>query len=134
MSKVNSVDVCGLSLFPNPLFGFFNFVSNFYFSVLSQSFFLYVSFLASSSVQGSVNSNKESSTISSSTNATSLMSKALAGFGSASPAKPKSTASPLGAAVVAAAQAQAASEAKQQHSPTAKAVANVVSGRYTMLA
>ena len=61
------------------------------------------------------------------------MSKALAGFGSASPAKPKTTASPLGAAVVAAAQAQAASEAKQQHSPTAKAVANVVTGRYLQM-
>ena len=97
---------------------------------------LYLSFLASSSsVLGSstVNNIKES-TISPSSNATSLMSKALAGFGTASPAKPKSTASPLGAAVVAAAQAQAASEAKQQHSPTAKAVANVVTGRYAMLA
>jgi len=61
------------------------------------------------------------------------MSKALAGFGSGSAAKPKSTASPLGAAVVAAAQAQAAAEAKQQ-SPTAKAVvANVASGRYAIL-
>jgi hypothetical protein len=59
------------------------------------------------------------------------MSKALAGFGTASPAKPKSAASPLGAAVVAAAQAQAASEAKQQQSPTAKAVASVVTGSYS---
>ena len=42
------------------------------------------------------------------------MSKALAGFGTGS-SKPKSGAGPLGAAVVAAAQAQAASEAKQQH-------------------
>jgi len=87
-------------------------------------------------MQGSatINSVKDSSSNSQSApNATSLMSKALAGFGTGSPAKPKSAASPLGASIVAAAQAQAASEAKQQQqqSPTAKAVAaNVVTGRY----
>ena len=47
------------------------------------------------------------------------MSKALAGFGTGS-SKPKSSAGPLGAAVVAAAQAQQAAEAaKQQHSMAA---------------
>ena len=57
--------------------------------------------------------------------ATSLMSKALAGFGTGSSSnKPKS--SGIGAAVVAAAQAQAASEAKQQQQhPMAAANANV---------
>ena len=58
--------------------------------------------------------------------ATSLMSKALAGFGTAAPSKPKSSAGPLGAAVVAAAQAQAATEAKQQHQMAA-AVQNSIS-------
>ena len=58
--------------------------------------------------------------------ATSLMSKALAGFGTGSSSnKPKS--SGIGAAVVAAAQAQAASEAKQQQQQhqMANAVNNV---------
>lgn len=105
---------------------------------MSQSFFLHLSFLVtSSSGHGSasaVNSIKETSnSVSPSSNASSLMSKALAGFGSASPAKPKASASPLGAAVVAAAQAQAASEAKQQPSPTAKAVTNVVTGSYSKM-
>ena len=61
--------------------------------------------------------------------ATSLMSKALAGFGTGGPSKPKSSASGIGAAVVAAAQAQAASEAKQQqqHQMAAAAVQNNIS-------
>ena len=60
--------------------------------------------------------------------ATSLMSKALAGFGTAAPSKPKSSAGPLGAAVVAAAQAQAATEAKQQQQhQMAAAVQNSIS-------
>ena len=64
--------------------------------------------------------------------ATSLMSKALAGFGTAAPSKPKSSAGPLGAAVVAAAQAQAASEAKQQQQhQMAAAVQNSISSTRT---
>ena len=56
--------------------------------------------------------------------ATSLMSKALAGFGTGSSSnKPKS--SGIGAAVVAAAQAQAASEAKQQQQHQMAAANNV---------
>ena len=93
---------------------------------------LYLSFLASSHGSPTVNNIKDSSNIQPAPNATTLMSKALAGFGTGSPAKPKSAASPLGAAVVAAAQAQAVSEAKQQQSPTAKAVTNVVTGRYVL--
>ena len=58
------------------------------------------------------------------------MSKALAGFGTGS-SKPKSAAGPLGAAVVAAAQAQAASEAKQQHHSMASIVNNLPSSGTT---
>ena len=65
--------------------------------------------------------------------ATSLMSKALAGFGTSGPSKPKTSASGIGAAVVAAAQAQAASEAKQQHQMAA-AVNNISSSTRTTAA
>ena len=67
--------------------------------------------------------------------ATSLMSKALAGFGTGGPSKPKSSAGNIGAAVVAAAQAQAASEAKQQQQhQMAAAVQNSISSTRTSAA
>ena len=79
-------------------------------------------------VVGTVSASTAAANNTTASSATSLMSKALAGFGtSGGSSKPKSTG--IGAAVVAAAQAQAASEAKQQqqHQMAAAAVQNNIS-------
>ena len=81
-------------------------------------------------VVGTVSASTAAANNTTASSATSLMSKALAGFGTGGgSSKPKS--SGIGAAVVAAAQAQAASEAKQQqqHQMAAAAVQNNISNR-----
>ena len=86
--------------------------------------------ISNTNLHGTVSASTAAANNTTASSATSLMSKALAGFGTGGgSSKPKS--SGIGAAVVAAAQAQAASEAKQQqqHQMAAAAVQNNISNR-----